>query len=133
MVEKTELIYEDLTYKIRKSVFNVYNTLGPGLREETYKQALILDFQHENISFLSEKPYPIYFRDKIIDEYRVDLIVFDKLILELKAVAEMHPRFEAQLLSYLKVAQLKLGLLVNFGSDKVFIKRIINPHYDKKK
>lgn len=51
----------------------------------------------------------------------------------MKAVAEMHPRFEAQLLSYLKVAQLKLGLLVNFGSDKVFIKRIVNPHYDKKK
>ena len=93
--------------------------------------ALLLDFQHEKIPFVYEKSYPVFFREKLIDEYRVDLIVFDKLILELKAVAEMHPRFEAQLLCYLKVAQLKLGLLVNFGNDKVFIKRIINPHYDK--
>ena len=53
------------------------------------------------------------------------------MILELKAVAGMHPRFEAQLLCYLKVAQLKLGVLVNFGNDKVFIKRIVNPHYEK--
>ena len=107
---------------------NVYNKLGPGLKEETYKKALIKEFGKNKIPFVREKTIYIKYDGEVIDEYRVDLIAFDKIILELKAVAEMHPLFEAQLLSYLRAAELKLGLLVNSGSDKLFIKRIVNPH-----
>jgi GxxExxY protein len=122
------LIYEDLTFQIRKSLFTVYNTLGPGFREETYKHALLVDFKKENISFEREKKYSIIYRGQQVDEYRVDLLVFDKIIVELKSVAELHPRFEAQLLSYLKVTGLKLGLLVNFGSNELIIRRLVNPY-----
>jgi len=65
-----------------------------------------------------------------VDKYRVDILVYDKIILELKAVSELHPRFEAQLLSYLKVTQLKIGLLVNFGNQPLAIRRFVNPHID---
>ncbi|MEK7727235.1 MAG: GxxExxY protein [candidate division KSB1 bacterium] len=123
-----KLIYEELTFQIRKSLFNVYNQLGPGYREETYKQAVIRDFNLEGIPYYREKIFPVHYRDEQVDEYRVDLIAFDKIIMELKAVAELHPRFEAQLLSYLKLTNLKLGLLINFGSDKLEIRRFVNPH-----
>ncbi|MBI4712774.1 MAG: GxxExxY protein [Planctomycetes bacterium] len=122
-----ELIYKDLAFKIRKCLMNVYNKLGPGFREETYKKALMKEFVNDNIPFSQEKPIPIKYDGDIIDEYRVDLVAFDKIILELKAVTEMHPMFEAQLLSYLKAANIKLGLLVNFRTDKLFIKRLVNP------
>jgi GxxExxY protein len=123
-----ELIYEDLTFRIRKSLFNVYNTLGPGFREETYKQAVRSDFELENIPFEKEKTYPVVYRGQTVDEYRVDLLAFGKIIIELKSVTELHPRFEAQLLSYLKVTGLKLGLLVNFGGTELIIRRLVNPH-----
>ncbi len=97
------LIYEDLTYKIRKSLFNVYNELGPGFREETYKQAVMIDFENEGVPFVREEIYQVSYLGEKVDKYRVDILVYDKIILELKAVSELHPRFEAQLLSYLKV------------------------------
>jgi GxxExxY protein len=123
-----KLIYEDLTFKIRKSLFNVYNTHGTGFREETYKQSVVVDFEQEGVPFEREKTYPIIYRGKEVDEYRVDILVYGKIILELKSVAELHPRFEAQLSSYLKATKLKLGLLVNFGSDELEIRRFVNPH-----
>ncbi|MFH1231792.1 MAG: GxxExxY protein [Planctomycetota bacterium] len=125
-----ELIYNDLTFKIRRCLMNVYNKLGPGFREETYKKALIKEFTKNEISFNREEPIPIQYDGEIIDEYRADLIAFSKIILELKAVSEMHPMYEAQVLSYLKAANLKLGLLVNFGADKLLIKRLVNPHFE---
>ena len=108
----------------------VYNELGPGFREETYKKALIKEFGKNNISVNAEKVIPIKYDGEIIDEYRLDLVVFDKIILELKAVSEMHPMFQAQLLSYLKASGLVLGLLVNFGADKLYIKRLVNPNFN---
>jgi len=124
-----ELIYKGLTFEIRRCLMNVYNKLGPGFREETYRKALIKEFGNNNIPFVCERTVDIKWDGEIIDMYRIDLVAFDKIILELKAVAEIHPIFEAQLLSYLKAADLRLGLLVNFGSDKLFIKRLVNPHY----
>ncbi len=124
------LIYEDLTYKMRKSLFNVYNELGPGFREETYKQAVMIDFKNEGIPFVREKIYRVSYLGEKVDKYRIDILVYDKIILEVKAVSELHPRFEAQLLSYLKVTQLKIGLLVNFGNKPLAIRRFVNPHID---
>ena len=129
-VRMGNLIYEDLTYKIRKSLFSVYNELGPGFREETYKQAVMIDFKNAGVPFEHEKIYDVRYLGEKVDKYRVDILVYDKIILELKAVSELHPRFDAQLLSYLKVAQLKIGLLVNFGNQPLAIRRFVNPHID---
>jgi GxxExxY protein len=125
-----ELIYNDLTFKIRRCLMNVYNKLGPGFREETYKRARIKEFTKNGILFSREELIPVKYDGEIIDEYRTDLIAFNKIILELKAVSEMHSMYEAQLLNYLKAANLKLGLLINFGADKLVIKCLVNPHFD---
>ena len=106
----------------------VYNHLGPGFREETYRRALTRELGIRAISFQTEKPIPVTYAGEVIDEYRLDLIVEDRVIVELKAVAELHPRFEAQLLSCIRAACIELGYLVNFGSDRLVMKRILNPH-----
>ncbi len=122
------LIYEDLTYVIRGCLMEVYNRLGPGFREETYKRAIIEELKLKGLPHSIEQIIEINYRDKVIDEYRLDLIIEGKVILELKAVREMHSKFEAQLLSYLKASELKVGFLVNFGSNELYIKRLINPN-----
>jgi len=108
----------------------VYNRLGPGFREETYKRAMVEELRLKGLSYSREQIIEIRYRDKLIDEYRLDLIVEGKVVLELKAVGEMHPKFEAQLLSYLKASELKVGFLVNFGSNDLYIKRLVNPHIE---
>jgi GxxExxY protein len=125
---KMGLLYKELSYKIRGCIFEVYNNIGPGFREETYKKAMQIELNNKEIDFETEKDIDIHYKDKKIDEYRLDLVVDNRIILELKAVSEMHPKYEAQLLSYLKASELKVGFLVNFGSDKLFIKRYINPN-----
>ncbi len=76
-----KLIHEELTFRIRKSVFSVYNQLGPCYREETYKQAVMRDFTLEGIPYCREKTFPALYRGEKVDDDRVDVIVFDKIIL----------------------------------------------------
>jgi len=121
-----ELLYKELTYQIRFVLYDVYNTLGPGLREETYKIATLAEMRRRQMKAACEVEIEIVFKGEVIDSYRLDIIVEDKVILELKAVDEFHPRHKAQLLSYLKASKLRLGLLVNFGSDKLEVVRLIN-------
>jgi GxxExxY protein len=121
-----ELLYKELSYQIRSVLFEVYNTLGPGFREETYKIAALAEMRRRGMKTAREVEIEIEFKGEIIDKYRLDIVVEDKVILELKAVDELHPRYRAQLLSYLKASGLRLGLLVNFGSDKLEIVRIVN-------
>ncbi|MBN1476053.1 GxxExxY protein [Candidatus Sumerlaeota bacterium] len=122
-----DLIEKDLSYRLQGAMMEVFNRLDPGFREETYKRALQSELRVRGIAFECERPIPISYRDEIIDEYRLDLLIEGRIIVELKAVPELHPRFEAQLLSYLKAAELELGYLVNFGSEKLIMKRILNP------
>ncbi len=121
-----ELLYKDLTYQIRSVLFEVYNKLGPGFREETYKLATLAEMRRRKMKTAREVEIEVKFKGEAIDKYRLDIVVDDKVILELKAIEELHPRHKAQLLSYLKASGLRLGLLVNFGSDKLEIIRIIN-------
>jgi GxxExxY protein len=120
------LLYKELTYQTRGALFEVYNTLGPGCREETYKIATLAEMRRRGMRTAREVAIDIRFKGEIIDTYRLDIVVEDRVILELKAGDALHPRHRAQLLSYLKASGLRLGLLVNFGSDKLEIVRIIN-------
>ena len=121
--KRDNLLYEALTYKIRAALFEVHNALGPGFREETYKIALLAELRRLEIPFEREVETAVKYKGETIDKYRLDLVVDQKVLLELKAVDEFHPRHEAQLLSYLRASGLRLGLLVNFGSDKLKIVR----------
>ena len=117
------ILYKELGYRVQGLLRNVYYSLGPGFREQTYQRAVIRALQKQAIPFETEKTIDIIYDGEVIGEYGLDLVVEGKIILELKAVDELHPRHEAQLLSYLKASGLCLGLLVNFGTNKFQIRR----------
>jgi GxxExxY protein len=124
--EMNKLIHAELTYRIRSALYEVHKNLGPGFREETYRRALLLELGSKGIVSETEKEIPINYQGKIIDLYRMDLVVGGVVIVELKAVEELHPRHEAQLISYLKASGLPVGLLVNFGDTSLRIIRRVN-------
>lgn len=119
------MLYEDLTYKIRGACFNVYNELGSGFKESVYHKALSKEFLDKEIKFEIKKRIPIEYKDEIVGVYEPDFIVEDKVILEIKAVPVAPKQYENQLFYYLRCTNYKLGFLVNFGSDKLDIRRRI--------
>lgn len=121
-----EYLYENLTYKLRGIFFEVYNKIGPGLSEKIYQRAIIQELIDQKIFYEIEKIVNIKYKDLDIGKQRLDLVVDDKIIIEIKAVDNMHPLFEKQTLAYLKASGYKLALLVNFGGDRIIIKRYIN-------
>jgi GxxExxY protein len=124
--EMNKLIYADLTYRIRSALYEVHAILGPGFREETYRKALLAELTTKGIGFETEKEVPIVYQGKPIDVFRMDLVVAGVVVVELKSVEELHPRHEAQLISYLKASGLPVGLLVNFGETSLRIIRRVN-------
>ena len=120
-----KVLYPELSYSLRGVFYEVYNVLGPGFREETYRQAVIRELQCRGIPFTTEHYFDIDFKCEVIDRYRADLVVENKIIVELKAVVEMPPSFEAYLLSYLRASKLRVGYLVNFGAAEIQILRRI--------
>ena len=120
------LLYEALSYEIRGALYEVYQGLGPGFREVTYKLALITELQQRGIPVTREVAFEIKYRDVVIDLYRADIVVDGKVILEIKAMDALHPRHTAQLLSYLKASGVRVGLLVNFGEEPLRIVRKAN-------
>lgn len=119
-----ELIYKELSFKIMEAVFEVHNALGPGFTENIYEEALVKELNLRGINFESQKTIKIYYKGEKIGEYKLDMVVEGKIILELKAASELNELFESQLISYLKATKLKLGILINFGSKRVSYKRI---------
>ena len=106
----------DLTYKIIGCAYTVHRKLGPGLLESTYEACLEYELRKANLKVESQCTLPIVYDSIKLDAgYRVDLLVEDSIILELKAVDQISPTHKAQLMTYLKLSKLKLGLLLNFN------------------
>ncbi|OYD17043.1 GxxExxY protein [candidate division WOR-3 bacterium JGI_Cruoil_03_44_89] len=121
-----KIIHKELSYDIMEAAFEVYNTLGPGYSEGIYEAALAKEFRDRNIKYEKQKLIEVWYKGEKMGEYRLDIVVEGKIILELKAVSELNKIFEAQILSYLKATGLKLGILLNFGGKKVEYKRIVD-------
>lgn len=119
-------LYQELTYKLRGIFFEVYSQIGPGLPEKVYQGALIQELKNQKIPCQTEKVIVIKYKDVKVGQQRLDLIIDDKIIVEIKATDNMHPLFEKQTIAYLKASNYKLALLVNFGGNKIIIKRYIN-------
>ena len=121
-----EFLYKDEAYVIQGAIFEVYRTLGCGFLEAVYQQALEVELTQRNIPFVPQAEIKVEYKGVKLDQtYRADLICYDKIILELKAVQNLLPEHEAQLQNYLRATQMRVGLLVNFGHyPKVEIKRI---------
>ena len=110
----------DISYKIRGAIFNVYNTLGPGLLESVYSAALVYELNNVGIKVLKEAPVPVYYNNEKLEVgFRLDLLVDDKVIIEIKSVEKLNNVHHKQIITYLKLTNLKLGILVNFNEDDI--------------
>ena len=119
----------ELTYKIRGAIFEVYNTLGPGLLESVYEEALVFELLQRGLKVERQIEVPILYKgQELKTALRLDLLIENTIIVELKSVEEMKPVFAKQLLTYLRLLNKRVGLLVNFSSGDIRegIKRIVN-------
>jgi GxxExxY protein len=124
--EDNTLLYGDLTYKIRKCIFEVDNKIGKGHKELIYKNALAEELSKANIEYKREPSIEIKYDNKLVGIYKPDFLIEDKVILEIKAKRSITNEDKYQAFSYLRATKYKLLLLVNFGFEKLEIKRIIN-------
>ena len=115
---------EDLTSKIIACAYKVHNTLGFGFLETVYQNALLIELKKAGLHAEKEKRIKVFYNDHLVGEYAADILVDDKVILELKSVKDLHPAHSAQLINYLKATGIEIGLLINFG-ESVQIKRKI--------
>lgn len=124
--EMAGLIYEDESYAIKGAIFEVYKTMGAGFLESVYQECLEDELKLRGIPFRSQAEIKIDYKGKELRQfYKADIVCYDKIILELKAVSNLLPEHSAQLFNYLRGTKMKLGLLVNFGHyPGVEIKRI---------
>ncbi len=121
--------YADMAYQARQAVTAVYDTLGPGFYEDTYRSALVLELTHRKIPFQNDKIIDVTYKDKTIDKYKLDFVLFDKILLRVLAEGEYHPKYKSQVVSQIKAAKFKIGLLVDFGMQKLQIHKILNPEF----
>lgn len=122
----SNLIYKEESYEIIGKCFEVHNNLGPGFLEIVYKDALEYEFRCANIPYEREKEYIVNYKNIILPhKFFADFVVFDKIILEVKAVSGISEDFIALAINYLKVSKNKLALIVNFGELKLNSKRIV--------
>jgi len=118
----------ELTEKIIKAAYKVHNVLGFGFLEKVYQNALAIELKKIGLNITAEAPLTVYYEDEPVGQYVADIIVEDKVILELKAVKQLAEIHEVQLANYLKATDIEVGLLINFGHSvkvkrKVFSKR----------
>ncbi len=135
--ESAEMSQKDRLSKITETIIgcaiNVHKELGPGLLESAYEACLLYDLSQTKMKIENQKPLPIIYKNvKLNCGYRLDLIIEDEVIVEIKSVEKMLPIHKAQLLSYLKISGLKVGLLINFNVEllKDGIIRVVNNYPD---
>ncbi|MFN8458898.1 MAG: GxxExxY protein [Anaerolineae bacterium] len=116
---------QDLTEKIIGAVFEVHNTLGVGFLEKVYQYALVKELTLRGYLAQPEVKIPVYYKDTLVGDYSADILVEKRIILELKALSGLTGEHESQLLNYLKATGFSVGLLINFGTSRVQIKRKI--------
>lgn len=111
---------EELTGQIIKSFYKVYNTLGYGFLEQIYHNALIIELTRAELKVETEKSIAVYYEGKILGTFSADLVIEEKVIIEIKAKERIHEAHEAQLLNYLRATEIEIGLLLNFGRSAEF-------------
>jgi GxxExxY protein len=115
-----EIEENEISYKIRGAIFNVYNNLGPGLLESAYEEALRIELEKVGCKVRTQVTLPMVYEGVTIpNAYRIDMLVDDKVIIEIKAATSLPEVFFAQLMTYLKLTGKKLGFLVNFKTTDI--------------
>ena len=110
----------EISYEIRKAIYEVYNETGPGLLESTYEYALKYELEEAGLNVKSQVSLPVMYKGiKLATNYRIDLLIENKVIIELKSVDELNSVHHKQVITYLKLSNLKLGILVNFNTNNL--------------
>jgi len=122
---KSNIIYPDLSYKIMGAIFEVHKELGPGFLEAIYEKALIEELSSRGMKIETQKVIDLIYKGKKIGVHRLDLVIEEKVVVELKTVERFSIHHKAQLTSYLKASSYKLGILVNFSKSKVEYCRVL--------
>lgn len=123
-----EEIKDDLTYKIIGCAMKVHNTLGNGFQEVIYQRCLAIELEKQGIQFVREEEMPIYYEEITVGTRRADFIVENCVLIELKAVIKLEDVHLAQGLNYLQAYKIEKGLLINFGSNSLEVKRLFRKH-----
>jgi len=121
----TSMDINDITYQINGAVFEVNRILGHGFLERIYKKALLIELWKRDLKAESEVPIQVQYKGELVGDYFADIVVENRIILELKSIEKLQPVHEAQLLNYLKATGIQVGLLINFTHPKAEIKRMV--------
>ena len=124
------LKHGEITDRILKCFYEVYNELGDGFLESVYENAISIALKNEGLLFERQRGIPVYFRGIVVGNFTADIIVENKIVLELKAIQRLDKVHEAQLINYLKATRIEIGFLLNFGVKPEFKRIIFN---DKRK
>ena len=119
------LLHKDITEEIISAYYYVYNELGYGFLEKVYENAMLIELKSRGLKVESQKTIKVYFNETIVGDYFADIVVEDKIILELKSCESLSPEHEVQLFNYLKATNIEVGLLFNFGKRPAFKRKIL--------
>lgn len=108
-------LHSEITGEILNAFYDVYNELGYGFLERVYKNALYKELKKRGFDCSTERSIPVYYQGELVGDYYADIIIEDKIIIELKAIKQILPEHEAQLMNYLRATDAEVGLLLNFG------------------
>ena len=127
----SEYLHQELSSNIISCFYKVYNTLGFGFLEKVYENALLIELTKSGLFVERQKPIKVHYEEKIVGEYFADIIVENKIILELKAAESLIEEHELQLINYLKATDIELGLLLNFGKKPEIRRKIFSNNQRK--
>lgn len=119
------ILHEDITDKVLRAYYNVYNTLGYGFLEKVYEYSMMIELNELGLYCERQKQIKVFYKEKEVGEYYADILVENKVILELKACEVLMPEHQAQLLNYLKATEIEVGLLLNYGQKPEFKRMIL--------
>ena len=122
----SNLLHGEITERIIGAAYEVYNILGYGFLEKVYENALVLELRGDGLDVKQQHPITVIYKGEVIGEYFADLIVEDKVIVELKSANAIDPAHEVQLVHYLKATKLEVGLLINFGKEIKIMRKILS-------
>ncbi|WP_315818051.1 GxxExxY protein [Paraflavitalea speifideaquila] len=128
-MQQQEYKHADLTQKIIGCAMKVHSQLGAGFPEVIYQRCLGIELAKANLLFAVEQSRDIFYQDNCVGSRRLDLLVEGKVLIELKAVTEIEPVFYVQVVNYLRVFELEVGLLLNFGKSSLEFKRLVNTRW----
>lgn len=128
-MENSNYLHSDLSSKIIKAFYNVYNTLGFGFLEKVYENAMMIELRKFNLTCKQQQHIDVFYDSEKVGDYYADIIVEDKIIIELKAAKTIVDEHEAQLVNYLRATDIEVGLLLNFGEIPKHIRRVLTEEY----